>query len=54
MVAYLRLSKGGRVLEVVPETKGPFAECMSQGLTSVSLPAALRDDYWIRLQLGKR
>ncbi len=53
-VAYLRLSKAGRVLEVVPDGNGPFAECMSKGLTSVGLPAAPRDDYWIRLQLGKR
>ncbi len=53
-VAYLRLSKAGRVLEVVPDGKGSFAECVSKGLTSVGLPAAPRDDYWIRLQLGKR
>jgi len=52
VILFLRLSKEGRVREVVTEATGPFAACVTTGLSATRLPSAPRDNYWIQLRMA--
>jgi len=49
---YVRLSRKGRVQEVVTDLDVSLGKCMTAGAGEVQLPEAPRDDYWIQVNLA--
>jgi hypothetical protein len=49
---FLRLSRAGRVREVVTDVDASLSACMTRQARELQLPAAPRDDYWIQLNLA--
>jgi hypothetical protein len=49
---YVRLSQGGRVLEVVTELDAGVSRCMTVAGREPWFPEAPRDDYWIRVNMA--
>lgn len=49
---YLRLSKPGRVLEIVTELDASLGKCMTAAAKETPFPEAPRDDYWIERNLA--
>lgn len=49
---FLRLSRKGRVQEVVTDIDVSLGACMTTGARELQLPEAPRDDYWIQVNLA--
>jgi hypothetical protein len=49
---FLRLSRTGRVLEVLTDLDPSLGTCMTAGARELQLPEAPRDDYWVQLNLA--
>jgi hypothetical protein len=49
---YVRLSRAGRVLEVVTELDAPLGKCMTAAAREVPFPEAPRDDYWFQKNMA--
>jgi hypothetical protein len=49
---YLRLSRSGRVGEIVTELDAALGECMTTIARNIPFPEAPREDYWIRLNMA--
>jgi hypothetical protein len=50
---FLRLSRRGRVLEVLTDIEDPsLGSCMTGGARDLQLPEPPRDDYWIQVNLA--
>lgn len=49
---YVRLSRKGRVSEVVTDLDVSLGRCITSGAGEVQLPEAPRDDYWIQVNLA--
>ena len=49
---YLRLSRSGRVGEIVTELDAALGKCMTTIARNIPFPEAPRDDYWIRLNMA--
>jgi hypothetical protein len=49
---YVRLSRAGRVSEIVTELDATLGMCMTTGARNTPFPEAPRDDYWIRLNMA--
>jgi hypothetical protein len=49
---YLRLSKQGKVLEIVTEIDAELDRCMTREAKDVQLPPAPREDFWIQVNLA--
>lgn len=49
---YVRLSRKGRVQEVITDLDVSLGRCMTSGAGEVRLPDAPRDDYWIQINLA--
>ena len=50
---FLRLSRKGRVLEVLTDLEDPsLGTCMTPGARELQLPEPPRDDYWVQVNLA--
>jgi hypothetical protein len=49
---YVRISRKGRVQEIVTDVDASLGTCMTVGGRALQLPEAPRDDYWIRVNLA--
>ena len=50
---FLRLSRKGRVLEVLTDLEDPsLGTCMTSSSRELQLPEAPRDDYWVQVNLA--
>ncbi len=49
---FVRLTRGGRVREVVTDLDAALGACMTAGAKELQLPQAPREDYWIQLNLA--
>lgn len=49
---YLRLSKQGRVMEVLTDIDEELGSCMTRESKDVQLPEAPREDFWIQVNLA--
>jgi len=49
---FLRLSRKGRVLEVLTDLDPSLGTCMTAGARDLQLPEAPRDDYWVQVNLA--
>jgi hypothetical protein len=49
---YMRLSRKGKVLEVVTELDAELGRCMTRESRDVQLPEAPREDFWIQVNLA--
>jgi hypothetical protein len=49
---FVRLSREGRVREVLTDLDDSLGSCMTAGSRELRLPEAPRDDYWIQLNLA--
>ena len=49
---FVRLSRAGRVGEVVTELDAALGKCMTNAAREVPFPAAPRDDYWIQVNMA--
>jgi hypothetical protein len=49
---YLRLSRTGRVGEIVTELDAPLGTCMTAAARELPFPEAPRDDYWIEVNVA--
>lgn len=49
---YVRLSRAGRVSEIVTDLDATLGKCMTTGARNTPFPEAPRDDYWIRLNMA--
>lgn len=49
---FVRLTKEGRVAEVVTELDASLGTCMTAGAQATQLPSPPRDDYWMQLNLA--
>jgi hypothetical protein len=49
---FLRLSRKGRVLEILTDLDPALGECMTIAARELQLPEAPRDDYWVQVNLA--
>jgi hypothetical protein len=49
---FLRLSRTGRVLEVLTDLDPSLGRCMTVGARELQLPEPPRDDYWVQVNLA--
>jgi hypothetical protein len=49
---FLRLSRKGRVLEVLTDLDASLGACMTTGARELQLPEPPRDDYWVQVNLA--
>jgi hypothetical protein len=49
---YVRLSKAGRVQEIVTELDAALGKCMTTAARDLPFPEAPRDDYWIQVNMA--
>jgi hypothetical protein len=49
---YLRLSRKGRIVEVVTDLDAALGRCMTTEAREVQLPEAPREDFWIQVNLA--
>jgi len=49
---YVRLSRAGRVREIVTELDASLGKCMTTVARDMPFPEAPRDDYWIQLNMA--
>ena len=49
---YLRLSRKGKVLEVVTDIDAALGRCMTNEAREVQVPEAPREDFWIQVNLA--
>jgi hypothetical protein len=49
---FVRLSRKGRVLEVLTDLDPSLGACMTAGAREVQLPEPPRDDYWVQVNLA--
>jgi hypothetical protein len=49
---FVRLSRSGRVLEVLTDLDEQLGACMTSGGREVQLPQPPRDDYWVQVNLA--
>jgi len=49
---FLRLSRKGRVLEVLTDLDPSLGTCMTSGARELQLPEPPRDDYWVQVNLA--
>lgn len=49
---YLRLSRAGRVSEIVTELDASLGKCMTTVARDMPFPEAPRDDYWIQVNMA--
>ena len=49
---YMRLSKKGRILEVVTDIDADLGRCMTKESLEVQLPEAPREDFWVQVNLA--
>ncbi len=49
---YLRLSRMGRVREVVTDLEAALGTCMTAAARDLPFPEAPRDDYWIEVNMA--
>jgi hypothetical protein len=49
---YLRLSRTGRVAEIVTELDASLGTCMTAVARELPFPEAPRDDYWIEVNVA--
>ena len=49
---FLRLSRKGRVLEVLTDLDPSLGTCMTHGAGELQLPEPPRDDYWVQVNLA--
>ena len=49
---FVRLSRKGRVLEVLTDLDPSLGACMGAGARELQLPEPPRDDYWVQVNLA--
>jgi hypothetical protein len=49
---FVRLSRKGRVLEVLTDLDVALGTCMTAGAREVQMPEPPRDDYWVQVNLA--
>ena len=49
---YVRLSRVGRVREVVTELDASLGKCMTAAAKDMPFPEAPRDDYWVQVNMA--
>ena len=49
---YVRLSRTGRVREIVTELDAALGKCMTTAAREMPFPEAPREDYWIQLNMA--
>ena len=49
---YVRLSRTGRVREILTELDASLGTCMTAAAREMPFPEAPRDDYWIQLNMA--
>ncbi len=49
---FLRLSRRGRVLEVLTDLDASLGACMTAAARELQLPEPPRDDYWVQVNLA--
>ncbi len=49
---FLRLSRKGRVIEVLTDLDPSLGECLTKGARELQLPEPPRDDYWVQVNLA--
>jgi hypothetical protein len=49
---FVRLSRKGRVLEVLTDLDASLGTCMTAGARDVQMPEPPRDDYWLQVNLA--
>jgi hypothetical protein len=49
---YVRLSRAGRVAEIVTELDASLGTCMTTAARDLPFPEAPRDDYWIEVNMA--
>jgi len=49
---FVRLSRQGRVLEVLTDLDASLGACMTAGARELQLPEPPRDDYWVQVNLA--
>ena len=49
---YVRLSRAGRVREIVTELDAALGKCMTTAARDMPFPEAPREDYWIQLNMA--
>lgn len=49
---FIRLSRKGRVLEVLTDLDASLGACMAAGARDVQMPEPPRDDYWLQVNLA--
>ncbi len=49
---YVRLSRAGRVREIVTELDATLGKCMTTAARDMPFPEAPRDDYWIQVNMA--
>ncbi len=49
---FVRLSRSGRVREVISDLDPSLSGCLTKAATDVAVPLPPRDDYWIQVNLA--
>jgi len=49
---FVRLSRKGRVLEVLTDLDASLGACMTDGARNLQFPEPPRDDYWVQVNLA--
>jgi hypothetical protein len=49
---FVRLSRGGRVVEVLTDLDERLGACMTAGAREAQVPAPPRNDYWVQVNLA--
>lgn len=49
---FIRLSREGRIREVLTDVDASLGSCLTTGSRSLQLPAPPRDDYWLQINLA--
>ena len=49
---YVRLSRQGRVREIVTDVDAKLGDCMSAAAREMPFPETPRDDYWVQVNLA--
>ena len=49
---FVRLSRAGRVREIVTELDDSLGKCMTAGAREMPFPEAPRDDYWVQVNMA--
>ena len=49
---YVRLSRAGRVREIVTELDAALGKCMTTAAREMPFPEAPREDYWIQVNMA--